>query len=112
MLTGYSCQKEQLTFHHLLKKEYGGKATPDNGTNLLPKIHEWLHNAIEYNDRELFELINECLLNYKEALRINNKELTNQFENECQYLFREEYDKYLQEHPIKSYKKKKKRRKR
>lgn len=33
---------------------------------------------------------NECLLNYKEALRINNKELTNQFENECQYLFREE----------------------
>lgn len=110
LLTGYKVQREQLTFHHLLKKEYGGQAAPENGANLLPKIHEWLHNAIEHNDRELFELINDCLLCYKQALRTNNTELIEQFENECQSLFREEYDKYLEQHPVYQKKKKRKRR--
>ena len=110
LLTGYAVQREQLTFHHLLKKEYRGKATPDNGANLLGKIHEWLHNAIEYNDRELFELINDCLLCYKQALRTDNEELIKEFEEECQPLFQEEYEKYTLEHPVYQKKKKRKRR--
>ena len=111
LLTGYVVSREQLTFHHIEKKEHGGQATPENGANLLGKIHEWLHNAIEHNNLELFILINECLLNYKEAMRTNNIELIRQFEEECQPLFQEEYENYSQEHPVKSCQKNKKRRK-
>ena len=112
LLTGYTVKREELTFHHISKKEWGGTATPDNGANLLGKIHEWLHNSIEYNDKELFILINECLLNYKEVMRLNNEELLKEFEEECQPLFQEEYNKYLIDHPVKTKVKKKKRRKR
>jgi hypothetical protein len=101
LLTGYTVEREQLTFHHIEKKEHGGQATPENGANLLGKIHEWLHNAIEHNNLELFILINECLLLYKEAMRTNNAELIRQFEEECQPLFQEEYDKYSHDHPVK-----------
>lgn len=95
MLTGYKVSRYDLSFHHLVKKEWGGQATPENGANLLTKVHSWLHDVIERHDKELFMLINECLLDYKEALRTENEELIKEFEEECQPFFREEYKKYL-----------------
>lgn len=82
-------KKYKLTYHHIEKKEFGGQATIENGANLIDRAHEWLHNAIEYKDPELFMLINECLLNYKEAERLGNVELVNQFENECMPIFKQ-----------------------
>lgn len=88
LLTGYYVDKSQLTYHHIEKKEWGGKATVENGANLIGQIHSWLHCAIEYNDKELFILINECLLLYKQCMEQDKTELVEMFENECQPLFR------------------------
>lgn len=92
LLTGYAVQREQLTFHHIEKKEWGGKATPENGANLIGSIHNWLHCAIEHNDKELFYLINECLLLYKECIDKDLTDLIRQFEEECQPLFKEKVE--------------------
>lgn len=93
MLTGIKDNKK-LTFHHIEKAEFGGPATPENGANIIHEIHEWLHCCIEYNDHELFELVNECLQLYKLCLDHNERELIEQYEQECMPLFYEKYVLY------------------
>jgi len=90
LLTGYKMPKDKLTYHHIVKREWGGTSTPENGANLMQEIHNWLHCSIEQNNKELFLLINECLMLYKKVLDKNNIDLIRQFEEECQPLFREE----------------------
>lgn len=91
MLTGL--KTKNLTYHHILKKEYGGKATVKNGADIITEIHQWLHNNIELNDRELFELINECLDLYKQCVDYGELELILQWEDECMPLFREKVER-------------------
>jgi hypothetical protein len=86
--------KNELTFHHLLKEEYGGRATIENGANLINTIHEWLHNEIEPSDKELFNLINECLELYKKCLDKGLIDLSTQYEQECMPLFYQSYLRY------------------
>lgn len=92
MLTNINLDKDKhysLTMHHIAKRCEGGETSVANGSNLIASIHEWLHNAIEHNDRELFDLINECLLLYKKCMDENNLELIEMWRNECVPLFLE-----------------------
>lgn len=63
-IKGYKKSQEQLTYHHLVKKENGGKVTEDNGAILKRYNHEWLHSLP--SDKQ--ELVNEKLRQYKLAV--------------------------------------------
>ena len=73
---------KEITYHHIQKANDGGKATVDNGARLQVDIHQWLHCACEYQDKELFNLINECLQLYKQCIDKGNKELIKQYKDE------------------------------
>ncbi len=45
------------TYHHILKKEYGGKVHTNNGAILTEKSHVYLH-YLEVNDKESYERLN------------------------------------------------------
>lgn len=49
-----------LTYHHIIKKEDGGKITVDNGALLTKRAHSYLHQ-IEKFDPEIYEMINLLL---------------------------------------------------
>lgn len=51
-------KKEDLTFHHIIKREHGGKAEVSNGALLLKKSHNYLH-VIEYKDLSIYIAINK-----------------------------------------------------
>lgn len=51
-------KKSDLTFHHIEKKEFGGKETIDNGALLMPIPHQYLH-LIEYKDIETYIALNK-----------------------------------------------------
>ena len=60
-------RKQDLSFHHIVKKEHGGKATIDNGALLTTNAHNYLH-IIEQRDiltytyiNKMFEIINKQL---------------------------------------------------
>ncbi|MBQ8473174.1 MAG: hypothetical protein IJ501_06700 [Bacilli bacterium] len=58
---GYKVSKDNpYTYHHLLKKENGGKETIENGAILTKIGHEYL-NIIESRDIELYNYINNIL---------------------------------------------------
>ena len=78
MLTGI---KGQMTFHHLFKKADGGRSTIKNGALLIKQTHAWLTN-MEYEDIELYNLVNECLDLYKQCIDYGNIDLIKQYENE------------------------------
>ncbi len=79
MLTG---KEGELEYHHLEKKEYGGKNTVENGALLSKEAHVWLHDVVEANNPRLFREINEALYRYKEAFDTDNWKLIEQFELE------------------------------
>ena len=54
----YKLVKKDLTFHHIVKSEYGGCKTIDNGALLMPSGHQYLH-LIEYKDKETYIAINK-----------------------------------------------------
>lgn len=54
----YHLVKKNVTFHHIKKKEHGGKLEVSNGALLMPMAHEYLH-VIEYKDIEAYILINK-----------------------------------------------------
>ena len=80
MLTGI--REKTMTFHHIDKKEFGGKSTVENGALIIQTAHSWLHNDIEQNDIELLYLINECLQLYKQCLLEHREELIGDYQRE------------------------------
>ena len=93
MLTGI--KQKRLTYHHCqAKKEQGGKATVENGVNLIGDIHSWLHCDIECHDIEMYYLINECLLLYKKCLDQGLEELVQDYEQEIMPMYRKQLDLY------------------
>ena len=54
----YAIINEELTYHHIVKEEYGGKVTLENGALLTPRAHEYLH-LIERTDNIIYDKINE-----------------------------------------------------
>lgn len=51
-------RKEEMTFHHIDKKESGGKLEIDNGALLIPVAHQYLH-LIECKDIETYVSLNK-----------------------------------------------------
>ena len=57
----YKLIKKDLTFHHLLKRENGGREIIENGALLMPVAHQYLH-IIEYKDIETYTAINKLFM--------------------------------------------------
>jgi hypothetical protein len=51
-------RKSDMTAHHIVKKEYGGKLEIGNVAPLMPVAHQYLH-IIEYKDIETYIAINK-----------------------------------------------------
>lgn len=49
---------DDLTYHHIIKKSYGGKKTIENGALLIPLAHQYLH-LIECVDIDTYVAINK-----------------------------------------------------
>lgn len=84
-------KKADLTFHHIVKKEHGGKATIDNGALLTHNAHNYLH-VIEFKDIEtynyinkMFEIINRQLSEPNEDQRFVIEYLLREFEKKHRY---------------------------
>lgn len=54
----YKLVRKDLTFHHIVKREDGGKPIITNGALLMPVAHQYLH-LIEYKDIETYNAINK-----------------------------------------------------
>lgn len=65
---------KQLTYHHIKKKEAGGKATKENGALLSEENHIWFNNQ----PKIVQDKLNDIFQTYKhlEDLRIELAELT------------------------------------
>ena len=57
---GYTLEKDP-TFHHIQKREHGGKYALDNGAILNHISHNYLH-IIEYKDPRIFLALQQLLL--------------------------------------------------
>lgn len=57
---GYKLIKRDATYHHLVKKENGGKETIENGAVLMPNSHQYLH-LIEYKEYDIYYAVNEIM---------------------------------------------------
>ena len=49
---------EDMTFHHIIKRENSGKLEMNNGALLLPVAHQYLH-LIEFKDAETYITLNK-----------------------------------------------------
>lgn len=56
----YRLVRKDVTFHHIVKRENGGKMAIDNGAILMPIAHQYLH-IIECKDIETYNAINKVL---------------------------------------------------
>ena len=56
----YYVEENDLTYHHIVKAENGGKITIDNGALLTQRAHNYLH-LIERIDIDIYNRINAVL---------------------------------------------------
>lgn len=54
----YRIVRKDMTFHHILKREDGGKREINNGALLMPVAHQYLH-IIEFRDIKTYDAINK-----------------------------------------------------
>ena len=54
----YKLVKKDITFHHIVKREKGGKRIIENGALLMPVAHQYLH-LIECVDIDTYVAINK-----------------------------------------------------
>jgi ATP:corrinoid adenosyltransferase len=50
---------KQLTYHHILEKSKGGRATVENGALLSCENHEWFHKQPKESQRVMNEMFQE-----------------------------------------------------
>ncbi|MDD4187678.1 MAG: HNH endonuclease [Bacilli bacterium] len=79
MLTGL--KSKALNFHHIVKRLDDGKRTIENGALLEQDCHDWLH-YFEIIDPDIYKLVNECLVFYKNCLDLGYLELVEQYETD------------------------------
>ena len=54
----YKIVRKDMTAHHIIKREHGGKLVRENIALLMPVAHQYLH-LIEYKDIETYNAINK-----------------------------------------------------
>ena len=54
----YRLIRNEITFHHIIKREDGGKKDISNGALIMPNGHQYLH-LIEYKDIKTYNAINK-----------------------------------------------------
>lgn len=54
----YRITRNQLTFHHIIKKSDGGREVVENGAILMSNPHQYLH-TIEFADYETYIALNK-----------------------------------------------------
>lgn len=64
-------RKRQLTYHHILEKSKGGKATIENGAILSAENHAWFHQQPKEAQREM----NQAFQDYKRGIPIHTATL-------------------------------------
>ena len=57
---------QQLTYHHILEKSKGGKATVENGALLSADDHQWFHKQSKERQAEM----NQAFQDYKRGVNI------------------------------------------
>ena len=71
---GQRKRMKQLTYHHIREKQYGGKATVENGALLSAENHEWFNKQSKEAQRQMNELFQkykqsvECRVEFVEEL--------------------------------------------
>lgn len=68
-------KKNPLTYHHIMKRESGGKNEINNGALVTKLAHNFLH-YIEYDDIHLYNKINDYFKIINENRFISSSELT------------------------------------
>ena len=70
----YLISDDEITFHHIKKKEDGGRLEISNGALLTPRAHTYLH-FIENVDHDIYERLNNIFknINLREQ-KINDKQ--------------------------------------
>lgn len=63
-IKGYTKFQDKITYHHIKEKQYGGKATLENGALLKGYNHSWLHSL----PQEDMDIINKKLIEYKASI--------------------------------------------
>ena len=69
----YKLVRNQLTFHHIEKRENGGKKDLSNGALLMPTPHQYLH-LIECKDIETYIALNKIFKIINTQLKEPNKD--------------------------------------
>lgn len=60
---------KQLTYHHIVKKEHGGRATVENGALLSAENHSWFHKQTSIEQARLNDIFQQYKLG---ILEMNN----------------------------------------
>ena len=74
-------RKEDMTYHHIVKKSEGGNQTIENGALLMPISHQYLH-LIEYIDLDTYVFINKMF----EIINKQRYEPTNEQRDILEYI--------------------------
>lgn len=85
----YKLVKNDITMHHIIKREHGGKLEIDNLAILITTSHQYLH-IIEYRDIETYNAINK-LFRYINQQR---REPTEEQRQIIEYLLQEFEEKH------------------
>lgn len=57
----YKLVRDKATFHHIVKRENGGKEVLENGAILMPEAHQYLH-IIEYKEADVYKMLENMFM--------------------------------------------------
>lgn len=89
----YKLVKDKVTFHHIIKRDNGGKRTIENGALLMPVAHQYLH-LIENKDIDTYIGINKMF----EYINLQRHEPTQEQREILEYMlmkFEYQYKDYI-----------------
>ena len=59
---------KQLTYHHIIEKQFGGETTIENGALINVENHEWLHQQAEEIKQKINDMMQELKVEYVDEL--------------------------------------------
>lgn len=65
-IKGYKMSDDIITFHHLIPRRKGGKATPENGALVKDYNHRWLESLSEEEREDVNNQLRDFKLNFSQ----------------------------------------------